>query len=64
MTAIVTSSGSGETPFDRAMRLERSARIFRAVADDALAENQRAYERATDAIKRAEEAEREANLAW
>ena len=46
------------------MRLERSARIFRAVADDALAENQGAYERAADAIKRAEEAEREANLAW
>ena len=46
------------------MRLECSARIFRAVADDALAENQRAHEWATDSIKRAEEAEREANLAW
>ena len=46
------------------MRLECSARIFRAVADDALAENQRAYEWATDSTKRAEEAKREANLAW
>jgi hypothetical protein len=64
VTAIVTSTGNGETALQRAERLERSARIFRAAADDAVAENDRAYQRAVDAIARAESAEREADLAW
>ena len=64
MTAIVTSNGIRETPLERAERLQRSADICRAVADDAYEENQRAYQRAVDAIERAEYAEREAELAW
>src|ERR1700748_441994 len=64
MPAIVTSTGIRESAVERAKRLQRSADIFRAAADDAVAENQRAYERALDAIERAETAEREADLAW
>jgi hypothetical protein len=64
MTAIVTSTGNRESALERAMRLQRSADIFRAAADDAVAENQRAYERAVGAIERAEAADREADLAW
>ena len=64
MTAIVSSVGNGESWFERAERLQRCADVFRAAAKDAVAENQRAYERALDAIGRAEAAEHEAELAW
>jgi hypothetical protein len=64
LTAIATSYGNGETRFDRAMRLQRTADVFRAAADDAVAENDRAYERAIQALAQAEYAEREASLAW
>lgn len=54
----------GETAMERADRLAKAARLFWAVADDAIAENARAYERAQDAIQRAETAQHEADLAY
>jgi hypothetical protein len=53
-----------ESLLARANRLAENARLLRAVADDATEENHRAYERATEAIQRAEWAEREARLAY
>ena len=53
-----------ETLEQRATRLERVAELLRAVAEDAIAENQRAYDRATEAIMRAENAEHEASTAF
>jgi hypothetical protein len=63
MSALPMAGLPEETPLVRAIRLERAARIMRAAAEDAVAENQRAYERATEALQRAEHAEHEAEAA-
>lgn len=64
MSHLPMAGMPGESKLDRAMRLAESARLFRAVADDAIEENARAYERAMDAIERADAAQREADLAY
>jgi hypothetical protein len=54
----------GESKLRRAQRLARAAKLLRTVAEDAVAENERAYQRALDAIQRAETAEHEADMAY
>lgn len=53
MTELPMAALPAETLLERASRLARAAKIMRAAAVDAVAENQRGYERATDAIQRA-----------
>lgn len=63
MSAIPDSLGTNESRLDRALRLQERARLYRAIADDAWAEDDRAYQRAQDAESRAADAAREFSLA-
>ena len=52
-----------ETPEQRYLRLRHTAEVMRRAADDAIQENNRAYDRANEAVVRAEAAEHEAATA-